>query len=173
MAKVILTFLLFISLGFSIITYQYPGIGLESSVGQKCYISISQIVNIVKRKLNISNLTAITIYECQNLIEFSKISGEPYSTGGIYKDGFIIIQPFKILKKKKLLKKILTHEILHYFIEQKYSPPVWLEEGYIEYVLNDIPEELEGYHKIYLEKFLKKVTDEKKNIAILFNNYKR
>lgn len=173
MAKVIPIFLLFINLSFSIIIYQYPGTDLEISIGQQRYASISQILSRVKKELNITNIGSVSIYECRNLIEFVKVAKEPYSVGGIYKDGFIITQPFRVLKKKRLLKKILTHEILHYIIEQKYNPPVWLEEGYIEYILNDIPEELEGYHKTYLEQFLKKVIDEEKDIFVIFNNYKR
>ncbi len=173
MVKAIPILLLFISLGFSITIYQYPGANLERSVGQKEYALISQILNKAKKELSIPYVQSVTIYECRNLIEFKEITNEPYYVGGIYKDGFIIMQPFEILRKKKLLRKILAHEILHYFIEQKYKPPIWLEEGYIEYILNDIPKELEGYHKIYLKQFLKKVIDEKKDIFVVFNNYKR
>ena len=159
MVKVSLLCLLFISIGFSIIVYQYPSEALKDAIGIYNYSQINKIISSTASQLKVTNIE-ITIYECKNLIEFSDITGENYNIGGIYKDDFIIIQPFQILKKKKLLIKVLAHEILHYIIEKKYSPPTWFEEGFIEYTLNDIPEELDGTHKFYLLKFLKRIVNE-------------
>lgn len=173
MAKVLLITLLCISLSFAITIYQFPSNKLKISIKENAYVQVYKTITRVSSELNIQNTDPVTIYECDNLKEFSDLTGEPYSTGGIYENGFIIIQPFKILKSKNLLVKILTHEILHYVIQQKYKLPLWMEEGYIEYVLNDTPDNLSGEHRHYLIKFLKRIIDEEENIVSIFNNYRR
>ena len=76
--------------------------------------------------------TPVVIYEAENLEEFRRLTGKPYSIGGIYSDFRIIIQPVAILKRKGVFTQILTHELLHwilYGLEEKYQEPLimwWL-----------------------------------------------
>ncbi len=173
MAKAIPTLLLFISISFAIILYQYPSQNLSSAIGLYNYKEVSNYIINVCKEFEISKFYPIEIYETESLYEFNKITNEEYCIGGIYSDNYIVLQPFKILKEKGLLAEIVAHELIHYILHTKYSLPKWMEEGYIEYILNDKLESLKGYHKDYLERFLREIIDEQKSIKDIFNNYRR
>jgi hypothetical protein len=173
MVKALPIILLCISIAFTITEFQYPSANLKLKIGVGRYTKISNKIEEIAKDLDIKPIPPITIFESDNLEEFTELTGKTYDIGGIYKDNFIITQPFYILKSKKLLTKILTHELLHYTIQLKYKLPFWMEEGYIEYVLNDKVQDLKGYHKKYLIDFIRKIIDEEKDITMVFNGYKR
>lgn len=78
--------------------------------------------------------TPVLIIEATNLEEFHKITGKPYSVGGVYCDFTIMIQPVEILRRKGVYEKVLLHELLHwtlYGLEYKY------QEGLIHWWLKD------------------------------------
>jgi hypothetical protein len=173
MVKVLPIILLCISISFAITEFQYPSSNLKLTIGNDRYTKISNKIEEVAKNLDIKSIDPITIFESDNLKEFSNLTGKTYDIGGIYKNNFIITQPFGILISKKLLTKVLTHELLHYVIQLKYKLPLWMEEGYIEYVLNDRVQDLKGYHKEYLIDFMRKIIDEEKDIVVVFNSYRR
>lgn len=76
----------------------------------------------------------VVIFESRSLKEFNKITGMPYSIGGVYFDFKIVLQPINILKKKGVYEKVLLHELLHwvlYGLDEKYQEGLiywWLRE---------------------------------------------
>jgi len=88
--------------------------------------------------------TPVLIYETSNLYEFNKITGMPYSVGGVYKDFVIVLQPIGILMKKGIFAKVLTHELLHWVL---YGLKEEYQEGLIYWWLKD-------YEKDEVDKFL-------------------
>ena len=173
MVKALPIILLCISISFAITEFQYPSSNLKLVIGSDRYTKISNKIEKIANSLDIKPIAPITIFESDNLKEFASITGKTYDIGGVYKNNFIIIQPFSILISKRLLTKVLTHELLHYIIQLKYKLPLWMEEGYIEYVLNDKVQDLKGYHKKYLIDFMRKMIDEEKDIVMVFDGYRR
>ncbi|MCD6442585.1 MAG: hypothetical protein J7L28_01295 [Thermotogae bacterium] len=88
--------------------------------------------------------TPVVIYEAESLDEFHRLTGKPYSIGGVYGDFQIVIQPVQILKRKGVFIQVLTHELLHwilYGLEEKYQEPLiswWLglrkDESFTHYL---------------------------------------
>jgi len=99
----------------------------------------------------------VVIYETRSLEEFHDITSQTYRMGGLYSDGVIIVQPFLVLKRKGLFERIIIHELLHWVLQENYELPKWFEEGFIMTVLEIRPQDLDGLHRFYLEKFLKEV----------------
>ncbi|WP_345966771.1 hypothetical protein [Pseudothermotoga sp.] len=104
--------------------------------------------------------TNVRIVECESLGEFHKLTARPYSIAAVYSTGTIWIQPFKILRSKDIFEETLLHELLHHIISLNFDLPTWAQEGLILYLTGAKPENLVGYHKGYLLRFLKEVRHE-------------
>ena len=99
----------------------------------------------------------VIIYEAESLSEFHNMTQQAYDIGGVYFNDTIVVQPFRVLKRKKSFEKVLIHELLHWVLQEGYDLPKWFEEGFIMTVLGVKPQDLKGVHRLYLEKFLKEV----------------
>jgi len=99
----------------------------------------------------------VLVCECSSLEEFGKITGMPYHVGAVYSEGTIYTQPFRILRSKGCLEDTLLHELLHHVLQLNFELPRWMEEGLVLTLLGVRPEQVTGFHRESLLRFLREV----------------
>lgn len=81
-----------------------------------------------------------------NAWEFTEQTQMPYHIAAIYNKHFYIQNP-KLLYQRRVLKGVIRHEMVHYFIEdisQKAKFPLWFNEGIAVYLAHQKPGQIEG-----------------------------
>lgn len=113
----------------------------------------------------------VLIVECETLEEYRALTGRTYAISAVYSNGSIVTQPFDVLRSKGLLEETLLHELVHHITALNFDLPSWMQEGLILYLMGRKPEELLGYHRRCLLRFMKEVHYEE--IPIFLDRHRR
>jgi hypothetical protein len=86
-------------------------------------------------RFRLQNTGRLTVHVCGDLQEFKRLTGVSWWNGGHFKiaNRTIYVQRLKVLRERRIFKRTLVHEFLHYCVWRVAGRncPLWLNEGLV------------------------------------------
>lgn len=135
-------FLLAVLLILLMVRYSRAGelvvVGGEGLAGEDFLLLEEMVGEIEGKYLSVFKLSPsyrLTVYVCQDLQEFLKLTQARWWNGGYFHIGqqTIYLQRLEVLRERGILEQTLTHEYLHFCIWRLAGRkcPLWLNEGLV------------------------------------------
>ncbi len=130
--------------------------------------------DFIEMKEEVENLTTlgsnkeVIYYFFDTTRDFVRATGVKWWIAAIYTNGIVYLQPVRVLLSKRILKRVISHEYIHFLIDKsRYRLPAWVNEAIAIYFTEELTgkvqkENFDTYNIKEIEEILKKKPDKVK-----------